>query len=516
MSRNYHPDRPSGKVVVLRGSPPEAFRRLDRWTEEQDFDGDGIAELSKRYDGGVGDYAVQIASGHDGRLMAKCKTDWPETPGSFTVGNVQSFPPPLGDFDGDGLADLFVSREAYHWDVERVPLVKTGKAPLLMQAISSKTGKRIWGGVPIPLPEWIRPTDADENSEAWNQMRNGRLQPISTQTVDLDGDGRPELLHALNMIGYRRPEQVGGPFSEHQQPFVVLIDGRAGTLRWCEPISELVTGSHSPGLDYLQIDASTDLNGDGTRDLVLTVPQQDPRGSWSQTLQVQSGRDGKILWGSKPLEGMSFNNNDFNPPIISDLDGDGRAEIVLMPTKQPHVTVLRGDTGESLWTWQGSQPQHFAAPGIAIVAQSSPVAPRQESRTSTDAHPAKDAQSTTNADATPGNSRGARGRQRCVAVVFNETGSQWDVVFLDHEGKLVERVPNQAYQLWSHDLDGGEELLWGVGNKIQATRGLHDVLWSWSPPPSSYASVSHVERTADGRAIVVMSSGDSVMMFDGL
>lgn len=34
------------------------------------------------------------------------------------------------------------------------------------------------------------------------------------------------------------------------------------------------------------------------------------------------------------------------------------------------------------------------------------------------------------------------------------------MAFLDHAGKLIERVPNRAYQLWSHDLDGdgGEEL----------------------------------------------------------
>ncbi|MBC7818913.1 MAG: VCBS repeat-containing protein, partial [Planctomycetaceae bacterium] len=517
MSRNYHPDRPSGKFVVLRGSPPEAFRRLDRWVEEQDFDGDGIAELSQRYHGN-GDYAIQIASGRDGRIMSKWKTEWPETPRSFTVGNVQSFPPPLGDFDGDGRADLVVSRDGYNWDFERMTLVKTGMAPLLMQTISSKTGKRIWGGVPLPLPDWLRPTDVDENSDQWKQLRNGRLQPISTQAVDLDGDGRPEVLQSLQLLGYRRSEQDSTLYNEHLQPFVALIDGRAGTLRWCEPIFDAVRGNNAPGLDYLRIDASTDLNGDGTRDLVLTVPRQDQQGSWSQSLQVHSGRDGKLLWGPKPLEGTSFNNNDFNAPIVSDLDGDGRCEIVLMPSKQPHVTVLRGDTGESLWTWQGSQPQFFAAPGFAVVAQSSPVAPRQESRTSTDADRANEAETTTNADSAPGNfSRGARGLQKYVAVVFNETGSQWNLVLLDHTGKELEKVPCQSNQFWSQDLDGdgGEELLRPVDNKIAATRGLHDVLWTWSLTSQSYGWVSHIERTAKGRVVVTMSGNDSVTLLDG-
>ncbi len=515
---NNFPERPTGKFVVLRGSPPEAFRRLDRWVEEQDFDGDGFAELSQRYHG-HGDYAIQIASGRDGHIMSKWKTEWPETPRSFTVGNVQSFAPPLGDFDGDGLADLLVSREGYNWDFERVRLVETGKAPLLMQAISSKTGKRIWGGVPLPLPDWLRPKDADENSDEWKQLRNGRLNPISTQAVDLDGDGRPEVLQSLQMVGYRRSEQDRTLYNEHQQPFVALIDGGAGTLRWCEPLFDAVRGSNHPGQDHIRIDASTDLNGDGTRDLVLTAPQQDPQGSWSQSLQVHSGRDGKVLWGPKPLEGASYNNNDFAPPIVSDLDGDGRPEIVLMPTKQPHVTVLRGDTGEPLWTWQGSQPQYFQSPGIAVVAQSSRHAPRDVSRTATDADRANDAQSTKNADSALGSPHAEREGYvglRCIAVAFNETGSQWNLVLLDHTGQELEKIPCQSSQLWSHDLDGdgGEELLWS-GNKIQATRGLHDVLWSWSPPPQSYGGVSHIERTADGRVIVVMGSSDSVTLLDG-
>src|SRR5207249_3197262 len=99
---------------------------------------DGIADLSLRYHGN-GDYAIQIASGRDGRIMSKWKTEWPQTPRSFTVGDVQSFAPPLGDFDGDGLSDLLISREAYFWEVDRKALIEAGKVPLLMQAISGKT-----------------------------------------------------------------------------------------------------------------------------------------------------------------------------------------------------------------------------------------------------------------------------------------------------------------------------------------------------------------------------------------
>ncbi len=515
------PYKPSGKFIVLRGSPPEAFRRLDRWTVEQDFDGDGIAELSKRHDGSMGrmgDYAVLIASGRDGRLMTKWKTEWPETPHEFTVGNVQSFPPPLGDFDGDGLADLLISRDQYNWDFAHGPLVKSGQAPLLMQAISSKTGKRIWGGVPLTLPDWLRPKHADERAAGWMPQRNGRLLPVSTQAVDLDADGRPEVLQAMRLVGYRQSEQDSTLHNEHQQPFVALIDGRAGTLRWCEPIAESVAGSHMPALDYLRIDASTDLNDDGTRDLVLTVPNQTPQHSWSQTLQVHSGRDGKILWGPKLLEGENFNNNDFNPPIVSDLDGNGRPEIVLLASKQPHVTVLRGDIGEPLWTWKGSQPPNFAAPGIAVVAQRSRHAPRDEPNASPMSNEGGSSVQRSVSTARSAHHAERDGYvERCVAVAFTETGSQWELVLLDHAGQVIERGPYSTNQLWSHDLDGdgSEELLKYVGNKLTAIRGLHDVLWTWSPPTFSYVHVSRFDRTADGRTIVVTANVDSLTLLDG-
>ncbi len=521
------PYKPIGKFVVLRGSPPEAFRRLDRWTEEQDFDGDGIAEMSKRHDGSMGrmgDYAVLIASGRDGRLMSKWKTEWPETPRHFTVGNVQSFPPPLGDFDGDGLADLLITRdgafqEFWDWESNPRPIVETGRSPLLMQAISSKTGRRVWGGGEFTVPDAFRPTSADVNSGPWLTMRHNRIEPRLTQAVDLDADGRPEVLQMVRLVGYASSGQPGGgALSERQEPFVALIDGHSGTVRWFESVTAIMTGeqlaakfglpdfikgggTHAPGLDHLRIDASTDLNGDGTRDLVLTMPQQLQQGSWLQMVQVHSGSDGKVLWGPKPLEGENFNNNDFNPPIISDLDGDGRPELVLMASKQPHVTVLRGDTGEQLWTWKGSQPPNFATPGIAVVASRLGLRPDPASSAKPDRTVGTESQPT----------------KRCVAVAFNETGSQWDIALLDHEGQLIERVPAASNQLWSHDLDGdgSEELLRYVDTKLTASRGLHDVLWTWSRPASDYGWVSRFERTADGRAIVVTASLDSVTLLDG-
>jgi outer membrane protein assembly factor BamB len=233
MQQHHYPIQASGKFVVLRGSPPEGFRRLDRWIEEQDFDGDGIAELSRPI-GGMGmDYAVQIASGRDGRIISRWKTEWPETPRSHTVGERHSFPPPLGDFDGDGRADLLVVRSEHFWEWEDDPsqIVKTGQVPLLIQAISSRTGKRAWGGGLLSLPEAFRPTDANKNSASWQAHRGNQVTVNWLDAVDLDGDQRPELLIALRLSGERfecpppvLPEKLGFASAEVRLAQTELAD----------------------------------------------------------------------------------------------------------------------------------------------------------------------------------------------------------------------------------------------------------------------------------------------------
>lgn len=470
---DVYSEEPGGQFVVLRGAPPEAFRRLERWSDEQDFDGDGFADLSRPV-GGMGlDYAVQIASGRDGLLASHWKVDWPETPHTFAVGGLQTFAPPRGDFDGDGLADLLLRRDCWLRDFDGTPFPRNGKAPLLVQTISGKTGKRLWGGPDWELPDAFRPPAGDEEV-----IPNHYLQLTTTLAVDLDRDSRPELLQVFQLTGSRR--DLAGAASEQRQQFLASIDGRSGTLRWSEPFTEpqASDGSGQNLSEYIQVDASSDLNADGTLDLVLFTPRQTPSGSWTADLQARNGRDGKRLWGPVAPYGGWFNNNGARLPMIGDLDDDGRPELVVLESKDPLVVhALRGGTGETLWKWKGALPPNFAEPGVVLIGDK---------------------------------------KSRFVAVTNNETGNQWELVLLDAKGQVAERVPYESNQIWSHDLDGdgGEELLRFVERKITASRGLNEVIWTW-PPPLGYVYVSGFDRTEDGRAIVVTISGDSLTLLDG-
>ena len=332
------------------------------------------------------------------------------------------------------------------------------------------------------------------------------LRPSLACMLDLNDDGRPEVLSVFGLASHRYPNAQDSSQKHRQQQFLALFDGRDGALQWAEPFTDLVIGegwSFSAG-DNLRWDASADLNGDGTRDFVLVSPKQNEnRGWWSGELQARSGRDGKLLWTPQQLEGLWDDPAALKQPIVSDLDGDGHPEIVQLETTHPHIRVFRGDTGEPLWSWQASQNLSQMVPSVVTVGRrlgtlarpDLPSTSKDEKGTGKSAHPT-----------------------RLVAVTIYETGANAELVLLDHTGKVAERMPTQGnWPIWSYDLDGdgAEELLRWAGNKIQATHGLHELLWDWSPPPYGSHSISYFERAADGRAVVAVTSGDALLMLDG-
>jgi len=162
----------------------------------------------------------------------------------------------------------------------------------------------------------------------------GRFGWSLARAGDLDGDGASELLVGAPM------ERVAG----ERRGVVRVYSGRDGSLRF-----------HLEGDDAFDrfgyaVAGGEDLDGDGVPDLVIGAPTGEPAAG---CVQARSGRSGAVLWtagGSEPGERFGHSLD-----LLGDLDGDGRAEVVVgapyadaAGTNAGRVVVLSGADGSRL------------------------------------------------------------------------------------------------------------------------------------------------------------------------
>ncbi len=305
------------RLVVFKGLPPLDWRRPGNLRAGGDYDGDGIVDYLEV---GAG---LTARSGSDGRLLwhANVSMDdyYPRTP-LLSV-----------DVDGDGVADVVVLERYF---------ASIGNSRVTVSAFSGKDGHLIWRG-----PDF-GPLNLSGSSGWGGGPRTDYAYPMLDH-VDLDGDGRPEILLAANMgnLGL----------------CLVALSGKDGSLRWTIPIVQGI-GSYK-GQTPIDRHRFYDLNGDGVRDLVLWVPEKiDKNGNQSgYTLRAFSGRDGKPLW---PESADRLTQNYFLWPrvAIADLDGDGIPEVVVTTNDGKgynaakkgypcELVVLNGRDGKPKWRW---------------------------------------------------------------------------------------------------------------------------------------------------------------------
>jgi hypothetical protein len=187
--------------------------------------------------------------------------------------------PRAGPFDLEAIA----IREVQYCDLDgdgEPELVALGLGPAggprEVRAFSIKTGHALW---------------TETAGSDYDQSENGGPRPGFPLPVDLDGDGRSEIV-----VSDQGPMP---PLSGYRG--VKLIDGSSGKPRWHRPMIP----DTKAGDGVTEIIAAPDLDGDGTRDLVtisLVAGKNPPR---SQTppadpervyVDALSGKDGQALW----------------------------------------------------------------------------------------------------------------------------------------------------------------------------------------------------------------------------
>ncbi len=331
-----------GELRAFRGEAPEAWRALSQFKPAGaiedgrvasgrsvvDFDRDGVADAvisdlevpGAREHRTTGSRAAIARSGRDGHAIWKTSVDprgaW-FNPRSGAQFELSAFPAPEGDLDGDGIADVIVTKRFGITD-----WASSGKTTLTMEALSGRSGARLWSAFGLSAEvsfitvtgEWLEP-----------------------RVIEIARRGSPDLI-------VNRYTSAGGQLAR--------LSGREGRTVWETRVSDKTTGiNRDTRLRFYE-----DLNGDGGLDALVVVPHATQRGTKEYTLLAISLRDGKQLWSQK----LRFQDNFklIGDLRVGDLDGDKKPEVVVLEAYgedekfELSVRVFDGTDGKVRWTWK--------------------------------------------------------------------------------------------------------------------------------------------------------------------
>lgn len=336
MMQYERPDDPGsgGQLQVIRGVANERWRRMGgNWQAGSDYDGDGQADLIAIFPGGIPKIAA--IAGADGRQLWQSEL----TSLGLTAWSPWSHPLSL-DLDKDGTHDIVVhqgpDRSGAHAPRRQFPVV----------AVSGRTGARLWD------------LDITFSNIEGILFVAGR---------DLDRDDSPEIiLSTFADWDYPRGGTVMSS-SSWAQHWLAVIDGRTGQFRWRQPLSTAyglpgAPANHGDETRQAQVrPAFADLDGDQVADIVMPAEIPDAPGKFE--LRACNGRDGQTLWQRPYSMGIDETSiwRDTVTPVASDLDGDGKPELVGLEyvNSQPansglqrhaRILALAGATGQQLWS----------------------------------------------------------------------------------------------------------------------------------------------------------------------
>ena len=233
---------------------------------------------------------------------------------------------PAGDLDRDGMPDVLVRRGRSRRGIDP-------PASLPLEILSGRSGRQLWSAGSIPPLGF---------------PSVGYCRIVRTEARVCEPGKPPDLI-----VVYELP---GG----NVQMRLARLSGRDGGFVW-----DALLFKQQPGaiMAFADEPAFGDLDGDGCLDATLPLHfvfpiSGGPPGARSTSCGRSRSRHGKLLWRRPGPPGV-VNRIDFG---VGDLDGDGRAEVVLStvlpgPFRQRgrgfiELTALEGNDGSTRWTWR--------------------------------------------------------------------------------------------------------------------------------------------------------------------
>ena len=347
------------QLRAFRGEPPEMWRTFGLFAparkthqpwdagnrQAADFDGDGIADTLSDGLNFPGDSASDrtgsrtaiVRSGRDGHVLWKTVLDppifwlWPEPGRGYRLA---AYPPPAGDFDGDGTPDVIV--EKYSNDQAAI-----GRelAALPIQILSGRDGRFLWSAGPLPL-----------GFEAHGHTQVQWFEP----RIFRPGDPPDLLVHHRNpFLKATKTPTPPNPWAPAQER-LARVSGRTGRVVWDVPVEDQPS-QRRPG--WPRPPKIADLDGDGSPDTALIVRPMTAGGERSSyELKTISLRDGASLW-SRSLHYQGFVSEMPSCEIGEAGKGEPRTVYVTeLPTTPDSneliVHALDPRDGSIRWTWR--------------------------------------------------------------------------------------------------------------------------------------------------------------------
>ncbi|MEZ6015441.1 MAG: FG-GAP-like repeat-containing protein [Planctomycetota bacterium] len=322
-----------------------------------DVNADGVGDYAigypRDYTFGLGTGVVRVFSGLDGSVLRVHPGVGQEQLGTVVKG--------LGDVDGDGIDDLGASALEFDngfFNAGRVR-VFSGATGLELLSVEGTASNQAFGAAMCRL--------GDVNGDGHQDF------VVSAYDANFNMDGAVHVVSGLD--GSLLASQLGAPgarlgsslsFAGDQNadgtPDFAVITQFGSRVQTRSGLDGTVIRGISSGLDFFgTVDADSDIDGDGTNDLVVSALIITIQGSYSGSANVYSGATGQQLfhYDAAQLQSTSFG---VACEALPDLDGDGRGEFAVAsygyswnaaPTQNAQLFLFSG-TGALLYRVDGA------------------------------------------------------------------------------------------------------------------------------------------------------------------